>query len=273
MTYTSLEQSAHDGAPIEGFQFIGTATSFRYTNAQKDVTINGLLYTAAAIKRGSIRSGSQEDDSLELELELPFDLGVVQTYAFATAPPDLDLVVYRYHEDGNPATEWVIAWKGKVTGFSVSGKVAKVRVPSSFELALRGSVPSVYYHVPCNHVLYDQRCKVVKATFTKITTVTAVGVDGLQITVADDGFADNILNAGEIFLISRGERRLIFSNVANVLQINFPFSSIANGDVVELYAGCNHAYQGDCKTKFANTLNFGGFPYIPSDNPFEGEVG
>jgi uncharacterized phage protein (TIGR02218 family) len=272
VTYTSLETSAHDGAPIEGFHFIGTTSAWRYTNAQRDVTINGLLYTAAAIKRGGIRSGTQADDGIELEVTLPFSLGLVQTYAFAASPPDLDLTVYRYHESGDPATEWVIVWKGKVTAFSLDGKVAKVRVPSVFELALRGTVPSVFYQGPCNHVLYDARCKVVKALFTKLTTVTVVSADGLSITVADDGFADNFHKAGTLYLPVKLERRLVLSNVANVVGINFPFFNVDVGDDVDLSAGCDHAYQGDCKNKFANTLNHGGYPYVPSDNPFEGSI-
>lgn len=272
MSYTTFELSAHDGGPVEGYQFHGTVSSYRYTNAQRDVTINGLLYSAAFVKRAAIRSGTQDDDALELEIELPFDTPLVQAYAFAASPPDLEVTIYRYHEDSDPAVDWIVVWRGKVSTFSVTGEVAKVRVPSVFELALRGAVPSVFYHGPCNHVLYDARCKVVKATFTQKTTITVVSASGTTITVTDDGFADNVLKAGELFIPAKGERRLIFSNVANVLTINFPFFDVDVGDAVELYAGCDHAYQGDCKNKFANTLNYGGFPYVPAENPFEGTL-
>jgi uncharacterized phage protein (TIGR02218 family) len=272
VSYSTFEVSAHDGAPIEGYRFVGTATSYRYTNAQQDVTINGLLYTAAAVRRGAVRVGTHQDDGLELQVELPFNLALVQDYAFSVAPPDLELTVYRYHEGSDPAVDWVVAWRGKVVGFAVTGEVAQVRVPSVFELALRGTVPSVSYHNPCNHVLYDARCKVVKLTFTARTTISSISVDGLTIGVVNDGFADNVLKAGTLLLLAKGERRLIQSNVANSLGISYPFAAAAVDDAVELTAGCDHAYQGDCKNKFANTLNYGGFPYVPKDNPFEGEI-
>jgi uncharacterized phage protein (TIGR02218 family) len=271
MTYDSLETSAHDGGPLEGFRFVGTSSSYHYTNAQQDITINGILYQAAFIKRSGIKSGSQED-SYELEIELPFELQLAQDYAYASSPPTLDMILYRYHEAGDPATEWIIAWVGSVTAFSVSGKIAKLRVPSVFEAVLSGNIPSVYYQGPCNHVLYDSRCGISRAANTTTSTVQSI-TDSTTIVVVDDGVADGVLVAGELNLPVKKERRQIISNTANTLVINFPFFDIEVGDEVEMAAGCDHAYQGDCKTKFSNTLNYGGFPYIPNENPFEGNIG
>ena len=181
-------------------------------------------------------------------------------------------MIYRYHEDDDPALNWAIVWRGEVSGFSVSGRKAKIRIPSTFENALNSSMPDVFYQNPCNHILYDDRCKVVKATFTQVTDITVISANGLTITVTDDGFADAVLAAGDLFIPNKKEHRLMLSNVANVLTINFPFFNAEVGDQVQLFAGCDHAYQGHCKTKFANTVNFGGFPYVPSENPFEGTL-
>lgn len=271
MTYDSLETSAYDGGPLEGFRFTGTSKSYHYTNAQQDITINGIRYTADFIKRGGVKSGTQED-SYDLEIELPFELQLVQDYAFSSSPPSLDVTIYRYHESGDPATEWIIAWKGKVTAFSVSGKIAKLRVPSVFEAVLQGTIPSVYYQGPCNNVLYDDRCKISRATYTTYSTVASI-TDSTTVVVVNDGVADNFLVAGELYLPLKGERRQIISNVANVITFNFPFFDIEVGDSVEMAAGCDHAYQGDCKNKYSNTLNFTGCPYIPNENPFEGNIG
>jgi len=272
MAYSTFETSSHDGAPIEGFYFIGAAHAYRYTNAQRDQNINGLVYTAAGIKRAGIKSGTQDDDSLELSIELPIKLSLVQTFAFAASPPDLTLTLYRFHEGSNPASDWVIIFKGNVTGYSVSDKMCTLRVPAVFESALRGNVPSVFYHQPCNHVLYDARCKVVRAPNMTTTTVQSISVDGLSITVVNDGFADNFLKSGAIYIPTKGERRQIVSNLSNVVAINFPFFNVQVGDTVELDAGCDHQYQGDCKNKFANTINYGGFPHVPKENPFSGSL-
>jgi hypothetical protein len=89
--------------------------------------------------------------------------------------------------------------------------------------------------------------------------------------VVDDGWPDNDLNAGVITLTAKGEKRLIISNVANVININFPFHDAEDGDAVELVRGCDHTYS-ICDTKFSNTKQFGGFPYIPGENPFLGQL-
>lgn len=43
------------------------------------------------------------------------------------------------------------------------------------------------------------------------------------------------------------------------------------GDTVKVYAGCDKL-NTTCSTKFNNILNFGGFPFIPQDNPFTGTI-
>lgn len=271
--YTDAESSATDGAPIEGYQFVGPQASYRYTNAQADQTINGLLFTKTSIKRSAIKAGTQEDDSLEVELDMPFDLPLVFDYGYATAPPSLTLTIYRYHGDTNPATDWVIIWQGEVSGFLIEEERAKIRVPAVFEQALRGNMPTVFYQAPCNHVLGDALCKVNLTLFKATSTVSSITGSGLTINVVNDGFADGDLVGGILYAPLRGERRLILSNVANVVGINFPFHGLVAGDVVELQQGCDHAYLGHCDTRFANTINFGGAPYVPKENPFEGEIG
>lgn len=270
--YSDAEESAHDASPVEGYKFIGTSTNYLLTTANTDQTINGEVYTSIEIKRGTIKSGNQSDDSLDIQLEVPYDIQLIKDYGYTSSPPDLSLEVRRFHVGTNPATDWVLIWKGKVTGFSISGHIAKIRVPSIFALALQGVIPSAFYQAPCNHVLYDARCKVVEATFKQTTTIATGGVTSATITVVNDGFIDNFLNAGIIHLTGKGERRLIIKNIANVITINFPFNNAADADAVDLTAGCDHAFAGDCITKFNNQINFGGFPFIPTDNPFEGNL-
>jgi len=267
--YEDTEQSAHDGSPVEAYRFTGTFENYYYTSAELDVTISGQVYTTAEITRQAINTGTQEDSNLELELEVPFDLPLVADYAFQVSPPDLTVEILRYHEGTNPATDWVIVWKGIVTSFSSTGHSVKILVPSIFTVILNGEVPSVYYQNMCNHVLYDDRCKLVKASYQQDTTISAIGTG--TVDVVADGFDDNYLQAGEIINTSKNERRLIIDNVADVITINFPFFNAEVGDNVSLFAGCNHAFS-TCKDKFSNSINYGGFPYVPADNPFESEL-
>ena len=45
--------------------------------------------------------------------------------------------------------------------------------------------------------------------------------------------------------------------------------ALAVSDAVTLYPGCARNRE-TCKNKFNNILNFGGWPWIPLRNPFDG---
>lgn len=269
MSYDIAEMSGHDGAPVECYKFIGSFRTYRYTSSAREETVNGETYLPIAGKRGTVRSGTQADDTLSLEIELPFDVDVVRDYAYAESPPSLALEVYRVHRGTSFATDWVLLWKGKVSAFNVDGRIAKIRVPSIFSRALQGDLPSAYYQAPCNHVLYDARCKAVRGDHSVTTTVSAVGTNAFD--VLDDGGVDAVLKAGEAVNNRNGERRLILNNVAGTVTISYPFVDLRVGDEVELVEGCDHSF-ATCKAKFNNSINYGGHPFIPADNPFAGEI-
>lgn len=268
-TYEDFENSAHDGSPVECYKFMGTFRTYRYTSAETEQVVNGETYDPAPVSRGTVKAGTQSDDSLALDIKLPFNTAVVRDYAYAESPPSLTVEVYRVHRGSDPATEWALYWKGKATSFTVEGRVATVKVPSIFARALQGDLPNVYWQAPCNHVLYDSRCKVSRPAHTIATTVLTVG--STAFTVADDGGVENALKAGEAVCLRTGERRLIMANLAGTITINYPFVDLRPGDDVQLVDGCDHSFT-TCKAKFANEVNFGGHPYIPADNPFSGEI-
>jgi uncharacterized phage protein (TIGR02218 family) len=267
--YEDIERSAGEGQPVECYKFLGSFRTYRYTSAETEQVINGETYEPAPIQRGTVKAGTQSDDTLSLDVKLPFNTDVVRDYAYAESPPSLTVEVYRVHRQSDHATEWALYWKGKATSFTVEDWVATIRVPSIFARALQGDLPNVYWQAPCNHVLYDSRCKISRPAHTINTTVVAVGHTAFE--VASDGGVDNALKAGEAVVIRTGERRLIMGNTAGTITINYPFVDLRDGDDVQLVDGCDHSYT-TCGAKFANKINFGGHPYIPADNPFSGEI-
>lgn len=268
-TYEDFENSAHSGAPVECYKLMGTFRTYRYTSADVEQVVNGETYDPAPIKRGQVKAGTQSDDSLSLDITLPFNTAVVRDYAYAESPPRLTVEVYRVHRGSDPAVDWALYWKGKATSFTVENWVATIRVPSIFARALQGDLPNVYWQAPCNHVLYDARCQVSRPAHTIATTVLTVGRTAF--TVGDDGGVANALKAGEAVCLRTGERRLIMANLAGTITINYPFVDLRVGDDVQLVDGCDHSFT-TCKAKFVNGVNFGGHPYIPPDNPFSGEI-
>ncbi|WLJ71050.1 hypothetical protein [Sphingomonas phage Kimi] len=271
--YDDLEESVAASAPVEGYKFSGTFRDYLYTSANRKIEIatgpGGALerYYPVAVTRSRIKAGTQEDENLSLDLEIPFDTDVVLDYAYAQTPPKLRLEVYRQQSD-NPAA-FTLFWQGVVRGFNVAGRLAKVQVPSIFSLALQGEIPNVYYQAPCNHILYDERCSVSRATNMAARVVG--GVSGVTINLTSSPGTDADFAAGEIVNMRTGERRLILSNVGAVVTIGYAFVDIRPGDNVQLFRGCDHSL-ATCKAKFNNVINFGGHPYIPADNPFEGSL-
>lgn len=270
MSYDTFEQSVHDAAPIEVYKFIGSFETYRYTSYHEEVTVAGETYTPVPLKRSAVKVGTQEDSSLVLEVTIPFDLGMVIDYAYSNTPPSLRVEVRRVHYGSDFATDWRMLWSGFVTSFTVTGREAKITVPAIFDRVLRGDVPSAYYQTPCNHTLYDGRCGVSRAANT--TEAVVVEVASLAIEVDNDGVADNALAAGEVINQRTGERRLIMSNVANTININFPFVDCQVGDEVQLAKGCDLAFS-TCANVFSNGARFGGHPFMPGDNPYEGSFG
>ena len=269
--FTDKEQSKAESAPIECYKFVGSFKTYRYTSAADALLLGGELYLPVPVKRNTAKAGTQDDDNLSLELVFPFDADIVFDYAYALSPPTLLLEAYRTQADLDTNTQFELFWKGKVRGFKVSGRQATIIVPSIFALALQGEVPNFYYQAPCNHVLYDDGCKVIRDNNKFTGEVDSI--NGREITLLAAPTSTNDLAAGEIVNTRNGERRLILSNVGSIVTVGFPFADLLAGDPVEMVRGCDHSFNGagGCP-KFANQLNFGGFPFIPADNPFEGEL-
>jgi hypothetical protein len=75
-----------------------------------------------------------------------------------------------------------------------------------------------------------------------------------------------------------GDLRYIIDHSGTQLTLIVPLSDLtedvndSSGDaLVALYPGCDHTRE-TCKDKFDNLANYGGFPWIPSKNPFANSV-
>lgn len=266
MAFDDDESSQAASAPIEGYEFVGSATTWRYTSHLESVVIGGDTYTPlAGLQRGRIELGTTRDTPT-LTVRLPSSTPVVQHYALASPPRSLQLNVYRLQEVSG---EWKKWWHGDITAIKPAGLTAEVKCPSHLAARLATNVPGLSVLSHCNHYLYDARCRVARASFDHATTVAGVSAtDGRIITVAGVGaFADQYFRAGEIVRDTDGERRTIVDQVGAILKVVAPFRALANGDAVTMYAGCDHTY-ATCSSKFSNVANFGGFPTMPTFNPF-----
>lgn len=263
MAFEDTERSRYDSAPVELYRFSGTFRSFYLTSSSKAVSFLGMEYLpVAGLSRGKIEVATQSEDHGELEVELPTTHQLVRDYAFQQTPPELSLILYRLQRDTG---ESAAIFRGKITGFKPGKDSTTLTIPSSFDDVLNSALPTVYIQPSCNHVLFDNRCKVSRAAFSNETEV--VSANGRQITVeAVSGRPSGFFVGGELFIPQTGERRSITEMVGNVVTVGFEFTRITQGMNVTLTAGCNLSYtsSGGCP-KFNNKKNFGGFPYAPGE--------
>lgn len=267
MTYAIKDVSVSSGEPFECYEFVAAHKTWRFTSHAESQTLGGEVYEPLPIVRTVIETGSIVDALQTMDFQIPCDHELAKTFCYTISPKWLDVVVYRAHVGDDLSTEFKIEWVGELSGAAPVGKWGVLKTGNKFQTQLNGNLSSVFYQKICNHTLFDERCKVVKATFTVSALVTKI--QGQIITVDDDGYADNELNSGTIVNTRTGEEQTIVSNIANVIRIGYPFFDILVGDTVDLVRGCNHLRLGDCKLVFNNVDNYGGFDHIPEVNPFE----
>jgi hypothetical protein len=120
----------------------------------------------------------------------------------------------------------------------------------------------------CNHAHYDNGCQEPRGGANQISpTVASVSADGLTITISSiGGKPDQWAQFGEIVRVADGERRLVRSQIGTALVIDRRFLTLANGNALEVHAGCDHTVE-TCRDKFDNVTNFGGHPDLPVGNP------
>jgi uncharacterized phage protein (TIGR02218 family) len=96
------------------------------------------------------------------------------------------------------------------------------------------------------------------------TTTTIGSVDSTSISCAT-GQVDEYFKNG--FARYGNDYRMITSSTTSLIEVAFPFYEITPGETIELFAGCDRLL-GTCVSKFDNSINFGGCPYVPSKNVF-----
>jgi uncharacterized phage protein (TIGR02218 family) len=266
MTYATKDRSVSDGAPIECYQFVAPFRTWRYTSHSEPITVAGNVYTPLPIVRTAIDTNSIIDTLTTMDFIIPSMDSLAFAFCFAQSPKELIVTVYRVHEGDDYSTDYKVEWTGTLSNASANGDLAVLSTASLFQTELNSNMSAVFYQRSCNHILYDARCKVVKATYTASAVVTKI--QDQIITVDDMVYALDELISGEMLNTRTNEVQGIISNALNVIRVGYKFFDIVVGDTVELSLGCDHSRLGHCKTRFNNVVNYGGFDFIPSKDVF-----
>lgn len=260
MTYDAREKSGHDAAPVELFRFICGAHSWCMTSADQAQSYLGLTFAPEAIERGEIDE-SDEDAQGSLELTVPRTSPVAALFIADLPPAPVVLEVYRMHRGD---AEVLLLWAGEIASAEFTGSQATLTgIPVG--RVLRRALPPFTFQAQCNWALFSPGCGLDRNAYRQAATVSAVS--GFTVTASAFGtHPDGYFRSGWLE-DAAGEKHWITNHVGSVVTLQTPFRSLAVGDAVSAYPGCDRTITA-C-VAFANVGRFLGFPYLPPKNPFE----
>lgn len=194
---------------------------------------------------------------------------------------EADLAEGRF--DGAEVQSWLVNWADvnqRIVEFR--GNFGEVtRKAGAFRVELRGlterlnQVQGRVYQAGCNAVLGDARCGVDLADpiYHVTATVAEIDVLGRMSILGATGFLDRWFERGHMQVLSgasagvsvmiKGDRMNASGRVIDLWHGTG--ASLVAGDSVRLVAGCDRR-AGTCRDKFANFLNFRGFPHVPGED-------
>lgn len=275
MSFVEKETSVAEGQPITLYAFNRGAQRWLYTNADRDIPYGGETYKAVAISdEGVTQSGQVQAETFNVALPTRTDL--VALY-HGTPPSDsVFLTVRHLHAsdiDGDPLAGIApVQFVGLVEQVSQDDAARSEIVCQSLLATLNRDGLRLGWERSCPHTLYDQRCKVDKAAFVvpvqAITGLTAMTITAPEIGTKEDGW----FNVGFIeWDVAPGvvERRPIELHLGDTITLLAFTDGLHLGSAIRVYPGCSR-HISVCQAKFNNRWNYGGFPHLPGDSPFNG---
>jgi uncharacterized phage protein (TIGR02218 family) len=266
--YTTLEKSVQDSRPLEVYDFSLGAESFRYTSRGSPIVLGAATYEVETISRSAIEQG-RDTKSSTVTIKVPSSNVFARKYVAIVPGRKATLSIIRLQRDEAPtfATQ-VLGFKGRVqaVNFADDGRVAEIAV-RSLEDAGNRNIPRFKFTGVCNHLLYDNGCKVSPTGFSHVGACTSGGAT-TEIEVAGvDSQPDGYWTGGYVTpTTGDADFRMVLAHAGTTLTLMLPFSFDVTGINVQVFAGCDHLYTGDCATKFDNVIEFGGFPFVPNKN-------
>lgn len=251
---------------LELFRFVEGNTVINLTNLDTSYTYDSgfgdEVYVPSTVKRTEIES-KNEINKQSIDLSFSLDDPIARHWMVDNVDTIVTLTVFEV--DGVDVN---VAWKGRMSSVKPSVSEIGISFESIFTSLRRPGLRARYLRT-CRFTLYRRGCGLDKSGFA-VPGVAGATEDGVTIGVsAASAFPDGYFTAGMI-AAPDGTLRFITSHVGDTLLLMRRFPALeAGGVIVTLYPGCDRARQ-TCDTKFNNLLNYGGFDWIPTRNPFNG---
>ncbi len=257
---------------VDLFRFVEANSGLVWTLTNSDIEQSynagsGVeTYDPVAIGRGQIEQKQEiTKANVDITLDLTHELAVRQL----TVMSENQLFLTIFTKEG--ATVGV-SWKGRLQSVR-PGETSLLMSFESIFTSLRRPGLRARFQRSCRHALYGRGCRLDPEDFATVGSCTAMSSTVLTVTEAglqaDGYYVGGMLRAPDgtlSYIIGHTGTTITLQRTSaglrTALEGGLPFS-------VTLYPGCGHN-RDDCKNKFNNLLNYGGFDWIPTKNPMGG---
>lgn len=256
-------------SPVELYRFTlgGTAWGFVATCTDSYVH-DGTTFVPEYLVRTRMHYSSDFARDV-LTVTVPADNEVAQIFFTGTPEYQMRLAVLRggWHNGG-----FSQIWSGTVNGAAFTFSSDTYTCDLTCEtLAARMERQGLArcYQLTCPHTLYGPRCRADQGRMAAPETVKSQP-SAIDIELSQT-YADGWFSGGHLVRNADGKRRYIVSGTGSLIRMERGLS-FNPGDSLTLYPGCDKS-RTTCAEKFGNGLNFGGFPWLPAENPFTSSIG
>ena len=249
---------------VELYAFNSASGQFLLTPHEFDVDLDGNLYASLSIERNELALGAEAAKSA-LELKLPPDCDLVRHLLATSLTGETTSITLRIGRRDTWGDYWWLSgtrWMGRVLGVEIAEDAARIRCESA-QVSLKRIGLRRLYSRKCSHVLYSSACgasQISASAFVVNTNGRNVELDGSVPAGVSGGVAGGWLQTPQ------GARHMIVNDFGSGVELLYPVA-IEPGTEVQLTVGCDHS-TSTCESRFGNLDNYGGFPAIPSKNPF-----
>jgi uncharacterized phage protein (TIGR02218 family) len=259
----------------ELYKFIRGTQVWTLTSANESIDYSAETYVPAIISRGARESRAELTRS-----SLPVTIDIDETLAQDILSYYGDEVMFLtlfINTGGNYQT----GWKGRLVSKKPKGQELQLTIESLFTTLRRSGVMARYQRT-CRHALYRLGCNLNQEDF--VDELLLISASGNQVTVVGAAAqGDGYYTGGMLRAPQDDSLRWVTGHTGDVLTMGRAFEVLNNsefgygnnygnfygGYTVKAYPGCDHT-RPTCVNKFSNVENYGGFPWIPSLNPFSG---
>ncbi len=258
---------------------------FGFTDHDVDVVIDGTTFAA---------SSGLDSTAVQASAGLAVDNADVMGALTDAGVTEADVRAGRF--DRAAIEQWLVDWeRPDLRVLLFAGQFGEIRrADGAFEVELRGPTEALNSAVGrtiqrrCDRRLGDEKCRFDRNAPGFSASGEVTSVSGAETFVAADGlssFRAGWFSAGSLTWTSGANTGMSCAVRADAALTDGahrielwarPGSAVAEGDRFRIYPGCDKSPEA-CRDKFANFLNFRGFPHLPGDDwvaayPRSGEV-